>query len=103
MNMKREAAKFIPKLHRRTIAKQMVTNITDEPDLLKRAIISGESWVYGYDIEMKAQSCQWKFYEKLRPKKKTRLVRSNVKIVLTVFFDYNGIVPDHTSLLIQQL
>jgi len=47
--------------------------------------------VYGYDIETKAQSSQWKLPEEPRPKK-ARQVRSNVKVLLTVFFDFNGIV-----------
>ena len=52
--MKRVAAKFIPKL-------------------LKRVITSDESWVYGYDIETKAQSCQWKSPEEPRLKNKKSL------------------------------
>ena len=49
-----------------------------------------ESWVYGYDVETKAQSSQWKHTESPRPKK-ARQVRSNVKILFTVFFDYHGV------------
>lgn len=98
LNMKRVAAKFVPKLlnfqqkqHRVTIAQQMLSDIADNPDLLKRVITGDETWVYGYDVETKAQSSQWKFSEEQRPKK-ARQVRSNVKVLLTVFFDYNGIV-----------
>jgi len=58
--------------------------------LLKR-VITGETWVYDYDVEIKAQSSQWKRPEEPRPKK-VRQVRSSVKILLTVFFDYNGAV-----------
>ena len=47
------------------------------PDLLKKVITGDESRVYGYDIEAKAKSYQWKRPEELRPKK-ARLVRSNV-------------------------
>ena len=52
--------------------------------------------MYGYDIETKAQSSQWKRPEKPRPKK-TSKVWSNVKVLLTVFFDSNGVVL-HESL-----
>ena len=38
----------------------MLTTFSDDPDLLKKGITSDESWVYGYDIETKAQSSQWK-------------------------------------------
>ena len=46
--------------------------------------------VYGYDIETKAQSFQWKLSEEPRPKKEHQ-VRSNVKVLLTVFFDINDV------------
>ena len=62
-----------------------------DPDLFKMIITGDESWVYGYDIETKAQSFHWK-----RPNdpssKKACQVRSNVKILPTVFFDCNGMV-----------
>lgn len=45
----------------------------------------------GYDVETKAQSSQWRHSGSPRPKK-ARQVRSNVKVMLTVFFDFNGIV-----------
>jgi transposase len=54
-------------------------------------ITGDEMWVYGYDLEMKVQSLQWKHSSSPRPKKAQR-VRSKVKVLLTVFFDYRGIV-----------
>ena len=63
----------------------MLTTFNDEPDLFKKVVTGDESWVYGYDIETKTESSQWKRPEELRPKK-TRQVRSNVTILLTVFF-----------------
>ena len=60
--MKRAAAKIVPKLlnfeqkqHRMDIAQEMLTTFNNDPDLLKRVITTDESWVYGYDIETKAQ------------------------------------------------
>ena len=47
--------------------------------------------MYGYGIETKAQSSQWKRPEEPRPRK-ARQVRSNVKVLLTVFFDCKGVV-----------
>ncbi|UYV77233.1 hypothetical protein LAZ67_15000198 [Cordylochernes scorpioides] len=49
------------------------------------------AWVYGYDVETKAQPSQWKLPHEPRPKK-ARQVRSNVKVLLTVFFDCRGVV-----------
>ena len=57
----RVAAKFVPKLlnfdqkiRRMTIAQEMLNDVNDDPDLLKRVITGDESWVYGYDVETKA-------------------------------------------------
>jgi len=47
--------------------------------------------VYGYDPETKRQSTQWKSADFPGPKK-TRQVRSKVKVMLIVFFDMEGIV-----------
>ena len=98
LGLKRVAAKFVPKLlnfdqktRRMTIAQEMLNDVNDDPDLLKKVITGDESWVYGYDVETKAQSSQWKHTESPRPKK-ARQVRSNVKVLLTVFFDYHGVV-----------
>ena len=74
-----------------TIAQEMLNDVNDDPDLLERVITGVESWLYGYDIETKAQSFQWKHTESPRPKK-ARQVRSNVKLLLTVFFDNHGVV-----------
>ncbi|XP_025262232.1 protein GVQW3-like [Camponotus floridanus] len=93
LGMQRVAAKFVPKLlnfdqkqRRVDIAQELLNAVNDDPDLFKRVITGDESWVYGYDVEIKAQSSQWKRSEEPRPKK-ARQVRSNVKVLLTVFFD----------------
>ena len=38
------------------MAQEMLTTFNDDLDLLKKVITGDESWVYGYDIETKAQS-----------------------------------------------
>ena len=98
LGMRRVAAKFVPKLlncdqkqHRMNIANEMLDSVRDDPNLLQRVITGDESWVYGYDVETKAQSSQWKLPHEPRPKK-ARQVRSNVKVLLTVFFDCRGVV-----------
>ena len=79
-----------------TIAQEMLNDVNDDPDLLKKVITGDEPCVYGYDVETKAQSSQWKHTESPRPKK-ARQVRSNVKVLLTVFFDYHGVVHQEFS------
>lgn len=32
------------------IAQELLNDVNDDPDLLKRVITGHESWVYGYDI-----------------------------------------------------
>ncbi|UYV81744.1 hypothetical protein LAZ67_20002183, partial [Cordylochernes scorpioides] len=98
LGMRRVAAKFVPKLlncdqkqHCMNIAKEMLDSVRDDPNLLQRVITGDEAWVYGYDVETKAQSSQWKLPHEPR-QKKARQVRSNVKVLLTVFFDCRGVV-----------
>ncbi|UYV77598.1 hypothetical protein LAZ67_15001667 [Cordylochernes scorpioides] len=98
LGMRRVTAKFVPKLlncdqkqHRMNIANEMLDSVRDDPNLLQRVITGDEAWVYGYDVETKAQSSQWKLPHEPRPKK-ARQVLSNVKVLLTVFFDCRGVV-----------
>jgi len=74
-----------------SITQELLNDVNDDPDLLKRVITGDETWVNDYDVETKAQSSQWKQPEEPRSKK-ARQVRSNVKSLFTVFFDYNGAV-----------
>ncbi|XP_011859020.1 PREDICTED: putative uncharacterized protein FLJ37770 [Vollenhovia emeryi] len=76
LGMRRIAAKFVPKLltfdqkqHRINIATELLDSVRDDPNLLQRVITGDESWVYGYDVETKAQSSQWKLPHEPRPKK----------------------------------
>ena len=64
LGMKRAVAKIVSKLlnfekkqRRMDIVQEMLTTFND-PGLLKKVITGDESWVYGYDIETKGQSCQ---------------------------------------------
>ncbi|UYV78701.1 SLIT2 [Cordylochernes scorpioides] len=98
LGMRRVAAKFVQKLlncdqkqHRMNIANEMLDSVRDDPNLLQRVITDDEAWVYGYDVETKAQSSQWKLPHEPRPKS-ARQVRSNVKVLQTVFFDCRGVV-----------
>jgi len=96
--MARVCAKFIPKLLsaeqknlRFEIAQDNLEMISNDKNVLKKIITGDESWVYGYDPKTKRQSLQWKRASSPRPKK-ARQSRSKVKTMLTVFFDYEGVV-----------
>jgi len=64
----------------------------DDANLMKTVITSDESWVYRYDSETKAQSSQWKTPGSPRPKKADQ-IWSKVKVMLTVFFYHEGVIP----------
>ena len=81
LGMKRVSAKFVPKLLNfeeknrcMSIAQELLNDVNNNSNLLRRAIIGDEIWEYGYDVDTKAQSSQWKRSEEPRPKK-ARLVR----------------------------
>ena len=84
----RHETKIVPKL---LSCKQKQCRMDIDIDFLKKVITVDEAWVYGYGIETKAQSSQWKRPEEPRPKK-ARQARANVKVLLIVFFDSNGMV-----------
>jgi hypothetical protein len=98
LHMCRVVAKFVPKLLSQEqqqlclqVAQDMLECTTNDPEFLKTVITGDEMWVYGYDPEMKVQSSQWKHSSSPRPKK-AQWVRSKVTVLLSVFFDYRGIV-----------
>ena len=82
---------FEQKQRRMEVAPESRNEINDDAELLKRIITGEETWVYGYDVETKSQSSQWRHSGSPRSKK-ARQVRSNMKVILIVFFDFNGIV-----------
>jgi len=98
LGLRRVSAKFVPKLLtmeqkqlRLEIVQDMLDCVESDSNFLNTVITGDESWVYGYDPETKAQSSQWTHSSSPRPKK-ARQVRSNVKVLLTVFLDPRGVV-----------
>ena len=57
------------------IAEDILDSVRDDPNLLQAVITGDESWVYGYDVETKAQSSQWKLPHEPRPKSKKELIK----------------------------
>jgi hypothetical protein len=98
LHMCRVVAKFVPKLlsqEQQQLHLEVVWDMLEwangDPESLTTVITGDETWVYRYDLEMKVQSLQCKHSSTPRPKK-AQQVRSKVKVLLTVFFDYRGIV-----------
>jgi len=98
LGMKRVSAKLVPKLlteeqkeHRIEVCLELKNRDSNDPSFIKSIIPGDETWVYGYDPETKVQSSQWKTANSPRPKI-CRQVRSNIKAMLIVFFDFFGLV-----------
>ena len=67
LNMRRIAAKFVPRLlntdqrdHRVQVCTELQKAVRYNPNFLSRVITGDESWLYDYDLETKQQSLQWK-------------------------------------------
>lgn len=64
---------------------------SEEPELMDNIIIYEETWINQCDAKTKQRSMQWK--TPVTPKiKKGRVSKSNLKDMLIVFFDINGIM-----------
>jgi len=97
LNMQRVATKFVSrvltedqKANRVNISQELLDRVSVDENVLKTIVTGDETWVYGYDVETKAQSSQWVGQGSLRPKK-TRMSRPNMNVML-VFFHWQGII-----------
>jgi hypothetical protein len=98
LHMCRVVAKSVPKLLLQEkqqlcleIAQDVLECANGDPEFLKTVITGDETWMSGYGLETKVQSSQSKHSSSPRHKKAQR-VRSKVKVLLTVFFDYRATV-----------
>jgi hypothetical protein len=98
LNMRRISARFVSRLlsddqkaHRVSVCRELKQQARDDPNFISNIITGDETWVYGYDPGTKQQSSQWKLSNSPRPKK-ARQVGSNVKSMLIIFFDIQGLV-----------
>jgi histone-lysine N-methyltransferase SETMAR len=96
--MKRVSAKFVrciltPEQKERflSISLEIHDHVTSDPIFFQNVTTGDESWVYGYDLEKKVQSSQWKKPNSIPPKKPSQL-KASVKVMLIVFFDVERIV-----------
>ena len=76
LNMCRVSAKFVPcfltikqKEHRLSVATDFLQEAEMNQNFMEGIITGDKTLVYGYDLEIKCQSLQWKLPESLRPKK----------------------------------
>ena len=83
------------------VASDLIQTTDNEPDYFKKVITRDELWVYGYNLETKAQSSQWRSPDSLCPK--VRQGRSKIMTTLTVFFDWKGVIHHKYALQAKQL
>ena len=101
MSVESEACSFekVSKLlmeQHKELTQDMLDCTNNDLEFMKTIITGDDTWVYGYHPESKFQSSQWKHLESPRPKK-AQQVCSNVKVMLTCFFDSCGIVHHNTT------
>ena len=92
LKVHRVAAKFVPRLlteeqkqNRVSVSREILHCPNTDENFLKNVKKFDEKWVYGYDVETNVRSSQWVGKSSPRPKK-ARQSRSNVKVMLRVFF-----------------
>ena len=78
------------KEHHVQVYQDILKRLETEPNLLRRVVPGDESWIFEYDSLIKRQSLDWKNASSSRSKK-VKLFKSNIKVMLIVFFDVHGI------------
>lgn len=98
LGMRRVSARLVPKElnflqkeHRKQVAEDMLERANSDPTFMKRIITGDETWVYEFDMQTSQQASEWRFDKEPKPKR-PRQSRSKIKVLLTVFFDYRGVV-----------
>jgi hypothetical protein len=69
----------------------MLERVNPDPTFIKRIVTGDETWVYEFDMQTSQQASEWRLPAEPKPKK-PRQSRSIVKVMLTVFFEYRGVV-----------
>ena len=74
-----------------SISLELCDRAASDSSFSGNVIMGDETWVYGYDPETRVQSSQWKSPSSPRANK-ARQSRSNIKMMMIVLFDLDGIV-----------
>jgi len=89
--MKRVSTKFFPwlltedqKTNRLNVCYNLREQDENDPQILSKVVTGDETWCYGYGLETKQASSQWKTPNSPKAKK-AQQVQSNVKTMLIIF------------------
>jgi len=98
LNMGQVSAKFVlcvltveQKQQRLSFSLELRDRAASDSSFLGNVITGDETWVYGYDSKTRVQGSQWKLPSSPHAKK-AHQSRSNIKVMMNVFFDLGGIV-----------
>jgi len=98
LNMRWASVKFVPRVltiernqQHLWISLALGDCAASDSSFLGNVITWDETWVYDYDPETGIQSSQWKSPSSPRAKK-AHQSRSNIKVMMIVFFELDGIV-----------
>ena len=98
LGLKRVAVKLIPKCLnflqkqiRVEVAKEMFEQVNNNDTFVKRIITNDKTWVWQSDVLTKQQSSEWRSSDKPKPKKTCKF-QTKIKVLLTVFTYYQGLV-----------
>jgi hypothetical protein len=99
LKTRRVAPKFVPRLltdarkeKRVTVSQELFERSNDDKNFLKNVITGDKTWMYRYDVETKVQLSQLMGKLSPRPKKASQS-RSNVRVIMIVFFFYVSRFP----------
>lgn len=95
LKLKRVKARLVPKtlnfLEKENRINICKTMLSDYQGVMNRIITGDETWIYAYDPETTDQSSEYRAKGEPRPRR-SRRSRSKIKVLLTVFFYFRGIV-----------
>jgi histone-lysine N-methyltransferase SETMAR len=99
LNMTKVSARWVPRIlsadqrHVRVTCAQELLHLsaTEGPNFFSRIVTGDESWVYYYDPKSAAETKEWKRPESPQPTQ-PRASRSARKLMMTVFWDQQGIL-----------
>ena len=95
LGLRKVKARLLPKslnfLEKQRRVDVSETMLSDYQNRMKNIITGDESWIYAYDPETADQSAEYRVKGVPKPKK-SRQNKSKIKVMLTVFFDYRGVV-----------
>jgi len=77
---------------RRIVAcRDLIATADSDPHFFKKILTGDETWCFAYDPTTKRQSAAWVGETSPWPKK-VRVQKSRVKIMLVIFFDWQGVI-----------